>query len=34
MISKLLCRRQEARPIEPLRIVNIRQAELETAKEI
>ncbi len=27
-------RRQEARPVEPSRMVNTRRAELETAKEI
>lgn len=34
MIRWPLRRRQEARPIEPSRMVNPRRAELETAKEI
>ncbi len=34
MIRWHLRRRQEARPIEPSRMVNPRRAELETAKEI
>lgn len=34
MILRILRRRQEARPIEPSRMVNPRRAELETAKEI
>lgn len=34
MILRLLCRRQETKPIEPSHIISSRRSELETAKEI
>jgi hypothetical protein len=34
MIRWLLRRRQEAKPIEPSRVIKSRRAKLETAKEI